>query len=123
MERNEKISSKIDDIQIKLNRLYAKKASLDLKLKTKTNKTRKSRTRTLIQVGGLVNMLGLLDYCEIKLGDDLQTDFEAKQKALILLGMLVSLQEQFSNQLTPAQIQEFQKKGTRAIKMFGKNSN
>jgi Conjugal transfer protein TraD len=121
---NEKLLRKTDDIQIKLNRLYAKKASLDLKLKTKINKSRKSRTRTLIQVGGLVNMLGLLDYCEIKLGDDLQTDFEAKQKALTLLGMLVNLQEQFSNQLTtPAQIQEFQKKGNRAIKMFGRGLN
>lgn len=52
------------------------------------NSSRKSRTRTLIQAGGLLNVSGLLEYCNIKTGSDLQSNLEEKDKAAILLGIL-----------------------------------
>ena len=43
-------------IQVKINRLQSQKAALESKLKIKNNSLRKARTRTLIQMGGLINM-------------------------------------------------------------------
>ena len=52
------------------------------------NDIRKSHTRTKIQLGGLLLKSGLTDLLDIDQGDDLQLDFEKKDKAYILLGIL-----------------------------------
>ena len=51
------------------------------------HRLRQSRTRTLIQIGGLVSLTPLLDFCDIVLGEDLQSS-ESQHKANLLLGIL-----------------------------------
>ncbi len=75
-------------LQIQLNRLYSKKAAIETKLKTTAKAKRMSRTRTLIQLGGLVQKSGLMELCEITEGDDLQGNLESHDKAAVLLGIL-----------------------------------
>ena len=52
---------------------------------------RKTRTRTLIQLGGLLVKSGLVDHLGIKLGADLQNNPEQKTKAYDLLNVLEML--------------------------------
>jgi len=82
----------------KLNRLQARKAQLENQQKTFNTMDRRSRTRTLIQMGGLLNMIGLPQLCGIHEGDDLQTDPLNHDKAATLLGMLVHLNEKLLEQ-------------------------
>lgn len=65
---------KLSGIEISLNRLRAQKAALQHKMKKHDNKERKTRTRTLIQLGGLLDLTPLLTICGINLGDDLQLE-------------------------------------------------
>ena len=53
---------------------------------------RKLRTRTLIQLGGLVEKAGLLQTLGITMGADLQKDAEVKDAVSILLGSLAEIQ-------------------------------
>jgi len=57
------------------------------KMKQQSRSARKARTRTLIQVGGLVQKSGLMVAFGIEPGDDLQ-DYEHIHKARQLLGLL-----------------------------------
>ncbi|MDP1975073.1 MAG: conjugal transfer protein TraD [Alphaproteobacteria bacterium] len=52
---------------------------------------RRSRTRTLIQIGGLIEKSGFLEKIGIQLGDDLQNDETLFDKASILLGAVHEL--------------------------------
>jgi hypothetical protein len=61
------------------------------------NAFRKQRTRTLIQIGGLLEKSGLLDQLEIAPGDDLQKDAEALPKAAILFGALLEIADQLND--------------------------
>ena len=57
---------------------------------------RKSRTLTLIQLGGLVNKAGLLDPLNLRLGDNLQKDeqnFDAVATLMGAFGELLSMLE------------------------------
>jgi len=84
---------------VQLNRLQANKLGL-MKATTRYEKSERSaRTRTLIQVGGLINLTGLLDYCGIKLGVDLQLDLAERHKAAMLLGLLTEMVEQLPKSL------------------------
>lgn len=62
-------------------------------MKNKTNSTRQSRTRTLIQLGGILQKSGLLETFHIQTGEDLQ-DYESRHKAVQLLGFLTHCLEQ-----------------------------
>ena len=53
---------------------------------------RKLRTRTLIQLGGLVEKAGLLQTLGIAIGTDLQKDEGVKDAVTILLGSLAEIQ-------------------------------
>ena len=103
------ISKKYSNINVQLNRLIAQKASLQHKLKLKNKAERKSRTRTLIQLGGILSLTPLLDICNIHLGDDLQLSHQ--DKADVLLGILSSLLENFSNDISPSDLTHFQNIG------------
>lgn len=103
-------------IQIKINRLQSQKAVLENKLKIKNNSLRKARTRNLIQMGGLINMLNLPSICGINEGEDLQTDFETSDKAAVLLGMLAHLEDSLPLTLSEQVISQFKQKGIRVIK-------
>lgn len=56
-------------------------------MKRQNASSRKARTRTLIQLGGLVQKSGLMDAFLIKEGDDLQ-EYKNLEKAAQLLGFL-----------------------------------
>jgi hypothetical protein len=103
-------------IQVKINRLQSQKTVLENKLKIKNNSLRKARTRTLIQMGGLLNMLNLPNICGIDEGDDLQLNFEASDKAAVLLGMLAHLEDSLPPTLSAEVISSFKQKGIRVIK-------
>lgn len=71
----------------KLNRLSLLINREKYKMKQQSRSARKARTRTLIQVGGLVQKSGLMTAFGIEPGDDLQ-DYEHIHKARQLLGLL-----------------------------------
>lgn len=71
----------------KLNRLSLLINREKHKIKQQSRSARKARTRTLIQVGGLVQKTGLMTAFGIESGDDLQ-DYEHIHKARQLLGLL-----------------------------------
>ena len=66
-------------------------------------KLRKARTRTLIQLGGLVEKAGLLDLVELETGQDLQKDPKTFDAAATLMGALISLKEAFLSEEAQAQ--------------------
>ena len=51
---------------------------------------RKARTRTLLQIGGLIVKSGITEKLGITIGADLQKDEHQKKKAYTLLGMLIT---------------------------------
>ena len=99
---------------VQLNRLHSSKSGLVQSDNHKEKSERKARTRTLIQVGGLVNLAGLLDYCGIKLGIDLQLDLAQQDKAAMLLGLLTDVFEKSSTSLE--QRSKWQELGIRILK-------
>ncbi len=62
-------------------------------MKQQYNGERKSRTRTLIMLGGLLQKSGLMDAFHITIGDNLQT-YENRPKALQFLGFLITCFEE-----------------------------
>ena len=66
------------------------KSRLDSVQFNQNNTQRRARTRTLIQMGGLLNMVGLPQLCGIAEGDDLQLDLDNQDKAATLLVYLIS---------------------------------
>ena len=114
------VSQKIDQshlqIQAKINRLKSQKAVLENKLKLNSQSNRKARTRLLIQMGGLVNMINLPSICGINEGDDLQLNLENSDKAAVLLGMLAHLEDSLPPTLSEQVISQFKQIGIRVIK-------
>jgi hypothetical protein len=84
-----KCSQKLARLQMQLNRL-------EHKGKKMANDERKARTRTLIQVGGLMDVAKLLDDFDIELGEDLQIDETKNDNAAMLLGFLNEAKKQIS---------------------------
>lgn len=103
------ISKKYSNIEVQLNRLLSQKAYLQHKLKIKNNAERKSRTRTLIQLGGILSLTPLLDICDIHLGDDLQLSYQ--DKADILLGIPSSLLDKLPDSLSNTDLDNFKHLG------------
>lgn len=95
------LSKKFSDIEIKLNRLRAEKTALQFEEKKQNNRNRKMRTRTLIQIGGLLELTPLPFLCEIELGDDLQGEHQSK--AALLLGILAKCAESLPESLAESE--------------------
>ena len=74
-----------------MNRLRSQIAALSFKETNLDSSHRSARTRTLIQLGGVVSLSGIASLLDIEEGDDLQLDFESKDKAAMLLGGLSEL--------------------------------
>ena len=70
-------------------------------METKNNLThstmRKARTRTLIQLGGLVEKAGLMEVFNIEPGEDLQKDLTKKDAVFGLLGALLETHSLLQN--------------------------
>ena len=54
------------------------------------NQQRAARTRTLLQLGGLLVRSGITEKLRIEIGADLQKDEHQREKAYTLLGMLIT---------------------------------
>ncbi|MEI6627813.1 MAG: hypothetical protein WCN27_00165, partial [Alphaproteobacteria bacterium] len=63
-----------------------------------------------------VNMINLPSICGINEGDDLQLNLENSDKAAVLLGMLVHLEDSLPPTLSEQVISSFKQKGVRVIK-------
>jgi hypothetical protein len=113
---SKKAHAKLDALRITLNRLQAQKARLQTGILSASKRERRARTRTLIQLGGLLQLLGLPALCGIREGEDLQLDNKAMDKAAILLGMLITLHEGLPEALDEERKKNFQGKGKRLIK-------
>lgn len=89
-------------LQIKNNELFKLSANVNklsmqlnnLSYKRNLSSERKARTRTLIQIGSLVEKSGLRELFNIELGEDLEQGIPSLDKAAVLLGFLT---EAFEN--------------------------
>lgn len=85
---NTKIMQRLKKIDQLINR-YERQKTLILSRKGQTiMDLRKARTRTLIQLGGLVEKSGLLEPLNLSVGNDLQKDIHCLESAAILMGAL-----------------------------------
>jgi hypothetical protein len=98
-----------------INRLQAEEAGLRTKTIKSDNAERRARTRLLIQMGSLVNLSGLSLLCGIEEGDDLQLDIENRDKAAMLLGILLDVVADFAP--TDTQKERWRQAGIRQLKM------
>ena len=55
---------------------------------------RKARTRTLIQLGGLMEKAGLLTCVDLTLGEDLQKDLHTRDSVATLFGALLAIKQE-----------------------------
>lgn len=108
------LSKALSDVEISLNRLRSQKSALQHKMKKHDTKERKARTRTLIQLGGLLDLTPLLTTCRIELGDDLQIDHP--DKAATLLGILITSANQLSENISEDQLSQFKSIGIKLLK-------
>jgi hypothetical protein len=79
------------------------------------NAERRARTRLLIQMGSLINLSGLSSLCNIEEGDDLQLDIASRDKAALLLGILLDIVADFAP--TDEQKERLIQAGIRQLKM------
>ncbi len=54
---------------------------------------RRARTRSLIQLGGLIEKSGLMDHFGLALGSDMQKDLETKYPVAAFMGALLELKQ------------------------------
>lgn len=81
-----------------LNRLMRQKRCEQERQNPKAGSFRRARTRTLIQLGGLMEKSGLIDEFNIVLGDDLQQDLDKKDAVFSLLGALSDLKGRMTDE-------------------------
>ncbi|WP_156962243.1 conjugal transfer protein TraD [Candidatus Paracaedibacter symbiosus] len=79
------------------------------------NADRKAENRTKIQLGGLLLKSGLADLLQIELGNDLQLDPLAREKATTLLGVLLYMTDQLQNDVDGSLKQECDHLGMKAM--------
>lgn len=105
------------DIMTEINRHITKKATITYRKQLADKALRRARTRTLIQAGGLLNLLGFFSVCSIEEGQDLQLDFENRDKAAILLGILSEAFERLPMDPSSEQLEFWKNIGIRVMKM------
>lgn len=109
-------TKKLDAVKAKINRLKAQKARLEHLTENKTKQERISRTRTLIQMGGMLSMVNIPRWLDIELGDDLQTDMNKQDQSMMLLGLLSTVAEQLPSTFSEERKTELKLKGMRYMK-------
>ena len=97
-----------------INRLYNELNRQTRKSKYVNDANRKSRTRTLIQLGGLLDKAGITDKFSIMLGEDLQSDIPQMDKTAVLFGFLIEATATL-NDSKEVRL-KWQRLGTRAFK-------
>lgn len=111
--------SKLLDLQKKINILEAQKQFIQSKQKNITKIERKERTRTLIQAGSLLKLLGYFELCDIGESDDLQHDNEGQDRAAVLIGILEEMKTKIPPLLSHEEKEKFKTIGIRVLKMRG----
>lgn len=101
-------------LRVFLNRLYSMQTAVISEKQRTSKQMRKARTRTLIQMGALVKLSGLSDLCDIQEEEDLQINLESQDKAALLLGLLMTIQETYSEEKK----ESLRKKGIRKMKQI-----
>ena len=81
------------------------------------------RTRTLIQVGGMIHMLDFLDLFDLKVGDDLQLDHTKINDAIMMLGYFSDVRNQTPKSFNDEQKKQFLLKGKAILNAKQINSN
>lgn len=76
---------------------------------------RKAHTRTLIQLGGLIEKSGILDDLNLAPGDDLQKDPDCHESAAILMGALCELRQNLHADDAQAQMLLWYERGKEAL--------
>ena len=108
---------KVEAVTAELSRLQAQKARERITLDKQSQTERRSRTRTLIQLGGLTKVSGLLELFDIEMGDDLELDATKSDQAAMLLGCFITVCEQMPVVVSLQDKEIFKQKGIRALKM------
>ena len=103
-------------MQSKLNRLQTRKKAFLNEQSHVSRAKRKARTRTLIQLGGLIKLIGLSDYCGIVEGMDLQLNLEQQDRAAQLLGILVDAYGDLPENPSDTQMELWKNKGIQLMK-------
>ncbi len=111
------LQDKLKNLEIKKNRVNAQLNIENRKNLSSVNINRKKRTRTLIQLGSLIKLSGLMEICEIEEGNDLQSRIEDADKAATLLGVLITCVENMRDELDDSALEVFKQKGIRTLKM------
>lgn len=79
---------------------------------------RQSRTRTIIQIGGLVEKSGLLQKLNISPGDDLQQNPDCFKAAAILLGAFIEINKLMKEPDSDSQILLWEENGKNLLGGF-----
>lgn len=113
----EKIREQLAALETKKNRINNQINRSSKKQLAQEKSDRNKRTRTLIQLGGLVSLSGLMAVCDIQEGDDLQDEFTDRDKAATLLGILMTCVENLRDEVDFKAMEHFKEKGIRALKI------
>jgi len=76
---------------------------------------RKAKTRTKIQLGGLIERSGILDDLNLTPGDDLQKDPDCHESVAILMGALCELRQTLHADDAQAQMILWGERGKEAL--------
>ena len=100
---------------MQLRQWHHRKQAMEMRRGDNSKAARKARTRTLIQLGGLVEKAGLLSFLELEVGQDLQQDPDTFEGVSILLGALLSLRPSFLDEEAEAQKMLWCSRGKEAL--------
>ncbi len=92
-------TQKLRKLDQQIFKLTRKKDLMERALPSHPANERRARTRTLIQLGGLIEKAGILDRLAIPLGSDLQQDPDLKNAVMILMGTLVDVRQNLDDNL------------------------
>ena len=92
------------------------KQALNMRGGPDSKQARRARTRTLIQLGGLLDKSGLLEVLEIQTGQDLKKDPDTLDTAATLMGSLLFLKEFFHGEEAETQKMLWRLRGKEALR-------
>ena len=110
------LQKKLQKVRVEMNKALSSQSRIQTTTKKQTLNDRAARTRTLIQTGGLLKLSGLFNICEIAEGDDLQFDISSRDKAALLLGILMDAADKISAPPNIRLIECWRESGTRLLK-------
>ena len=105
--------TRLQKINLSIHRWKLRKYRMENRSLSSPQNQRKARTRTLIQLGGLIEKSGLLESINIDVGSDLQKDIHLQENVAILMGGLVEIKEQLKEEMISPTLLKI--KGKRAL--------